>query len=119
MSAKQPGARASALTTPREPSAHEEVDLRRELMIFSAFVLLATYSGVSLVTKRTRMVSIAYEGRRVDMELKRAKERLKQLHVTRSELVVPQRLEGFAGRHGYRSAEAGQIVLIQAQEELR
>lgn len=97
----------------------EHVSMRIEFMIFLAFMALATYSAVTLVSKRARLVSIAYEGRQVDLELKRARERLKQLHVERSSLIVPQRLEGFAGRHGYRSAEAGQIVLLERAQDLR
>lgn len=96
-----------------------QVRARAEFYLFLIFAALATLSGVNLVTKRARLVSIAYEGRKVELELKRSRERLKQLYVKRSSLIVPQRLEGFAGRHGYRSAEAGQIVLLERAQEMR
>jgi len=106
---------------PSSPALVEppKVSARVEFILFLTFATLATLSAVTLVTKRARLVSIAYEGRTVELELKRARERLKQLYVERSSLIVPQRLEGFAGRHGYRSAEAGQIVLLERSHETR
>ena len=101
------------------PAEAPKVSTRVEFILFLVFAVLATFSAVTLVTKRAQLVSIAYEGRTVELELKRARERLKQLYVERSSLIVPQRLEGFAGRHGYRSAEAGQIVLLERTHEMR
>jgi hypothetical protein len=70
------------------------------------------YCALKLVKLRSTLVELAYENQLADRRFKQASDRLKGLGNKRDELLVPQQLESFAGRHGYRSAEAGQIIVL-------
>ncbi len=85
----------------------------KPLLIFLVFLGAALAAALSLVHKRARLIQIAYELTKVESELKQANTRLEGLKVKRAELIVPNRLERFAGRHGYLSAEAGQTIILE------
>ena len=73
---------------------------------------LCVYCGLKLVKLRSTLVDLAYEHKLVNRRLQQVNDRLNLLRVSRSKLLVPQRLESFSGRHGYRFARGGQIIIL-------
>ena len=73
---------------------------------------MCAYCGLKLVKLRSTLVDLAYENQLVNRRLQQVNDRLDLLRVSRSQLLVPQRLESFSGRHGYRFARGGQIIIL-------
>ena len=85
----------------------------KPLLIFLAFLSAALAAALSLVHQHARLVQIAYDQNRLETEFQQVSTRLETLKVKRAELIVPNRLERFAGRPGYLSAEAGQRIILE------
>lgn len=85
----------------------------KPLITFLVFLSAALLCALSLVHKHARLVQIAYDQNRIEADFQQASTRLETLKVKRAELIVPNRLERFAGRHGYLSAEAGQMIILE------
>ncbi|MBM4293162.1 MAG: hypothetical protein FJ138_18560 [Deltaproteobacteria bacterium] len=85
----------------------------KTLAVYLALVLVSLSCALSLVHKRARLIEIAYELTKVEQGVKQGATRLEGLKVKRAELIVPSRLERFAGRHGYLAAEAGQMIILE------
>ena len=86
----------------------------RHWVMLLSLLSMNAYCALKLVKLRSTLVELAYENQVADRRFKQASERLKRLGNARDELLVPHQLEGLAGRHGYRSAEAGQIIVLDS-----
>ena len=87
---------------------------RFELTLITLSMITFVYTGALVVKQHYLIVYNAHTLSHLQERVKRSGDRLKNLKVTRSQIITPEYLEQAAGRGGYIQPTQEQLILLNA-----